>query len=54
MFAAFLGGWEIVLLLVVFGGVGVLLIATLLVVFLVNLKKLRGDRQSPPAPPVGS
>jgi hypothetical protein len=54
MFAAFLGGWEIVILLVIAGGVGALFIATLVVVLLVNLKKLRGNRQPPAAPPIGS
>jgi hypothetical protein len=48
MLAAFLGGWEIVILLVMAGGIGVVFLATLVVVLLVNLRELRA-KNNPPA-----
>ena len=48
MLAAFLGGWEIVILLVIAGGMGVLFLVTLIVVLLVNLRELRA-KNNPPA-----
>ena len=48
MLAAFLGGWEIVILLVMAGGIGVVFLVTLIVVLLVNLRQLRA-KNNPPA-----
>ena len=50
MLAAFLGGWEIVLLLVIGGGIGFLLLITLVVVLLANLQRLRGQNNPLPSP----
>jgi hypothetical protein len=52
MFAAFLGGWEIVLLLGIAGVIGILFVVTLIVVLLVNLPKLRAKQNVPPSQPL--
>ena len=49
MLAAFLGGWEILLLLAVAAAIGVLFVVTLLVVLLANLQKFRGKKIQPPS-----
>ena len=48
MFAAFLGGWEILIVLVIAGSIAALLVVTLVVVLLANLHKLRGRNTALP------
>ena len=45
MLAAFLGGWEILLLLAVAGAIGGLFVITLIVVLVVHLRKLRNSKK---------